>query len=252
MSGYFWFDDTDQKNLANDTTMGIPIPKHILQEVEERVRFRKLQSDRELLDKAEDQAKVHFFKTMLLRNHVQEFALQGETPISLTNEKPELQKIANTQSDKLSTKSPYCLVTINPRPGVTLPEFKKAVNKYLKKKTIPEYFQVYEVRKSDMSGLHSHILLRYTAKPYDFKRSTISTFKGVCDAANTAILNFKFVAADILPDKIKYLLGEKKESKNQGVKATIEYRKKNNLPQFTESSPPLTCRATENTAQIAD
>ena len=149
----------------------------------------------------------------------------------------------NQQAKKLQCKSPYCLVTVNPRSEVTLQEFKKVIAKFVNKKTIPEWFKVFEVRKGD-TGLHSHILLRYTAPPYDFKRSAKNTFKKVCDSENPSVLNFRFVEEGLLPDKVSYMLGNKQSKKLKGVEDTKLYRARNNLPDYEESSPPLTCRAT--------
>lgn len=153
-------------------------------------------------------------------------------------------KMLQQQSDSISTKPPFMLVTVNPRQGVSFAELNKAVLKFVSKKSVGQYFYVYEVRKED-EGLHCHMLVQYTTKPYDFKRSTKSTFKNVCASNNPNILNFKFVSDENLQSKIEYLLGDKKDSKKAGVKYTKQYRATNKISDFYESSPPLPCRATQ-------
>lgn len=183
-----------------------------------------------------------FLKTAYQREMVRNFMEDGTLPY--VPKDPKLLKMLESQANAVSSKPPYLFVTVNPRPEVTLTELKKSIEKFLKKKSISQYFYVYEVR-TENTGLHCHILLKYDIKPYDFKRSTKNTFKNVCDSSNPSCLNFKFVEEDTLQSKVEYLLGDKKDSKKKGVNFSIEYRKKNNIPAFVESSPPLPCRATQ-------
>lgn len=217
------------------------IPLTLLREVEERVESNTRLKDQQLIVQAQNEAKKELVKRACLREYFQNFVEKGEFPMLIEN---EVKEIMDNQAKKLQTKSPYCLLTINPRPEVTFAALKKQVDKFLKKKTVPEWFQVYEVRKQE-EGLHCHVLCRYTPPPYQFKRSAKNTFKGICDAENSAVLNFKFVEEALLNDKIAYMLGNKQEKKQKGVKDTLAYREKYNIPQFAESSPPLTCRATQ-------
>lgn len=187
---------------------------------------------------AENQAAKFFTKTLHLKAMTDNLITNGVSPLPVTDEVKEVTLL------RYNKRSDYCLLTVNPKPEVTLEEFKKSIQKMLKKKTIPVYFQVYEVRKGE-SGLHSHILLRYTCSSHSFMRSTKSTFKNICDVNNSAILNFKFIAPELLQDKLSYLLGVKQTKKLKGVDDTKAYRKKYNLLDFHESSPPFPCRATQ-------
>lgn len=189
-----------------------------------------------------------FLKTCYQREMVRGFMTEGKLPY--TPEDEGLLKMLKDQAEAVTTKPPYMLVTVNPRPEVKLPELKKAIEKFLRKKTISQYFYVYEVRTED-TGLHCHILLKYDIKPYDFKRGAKNTFKGVCDSSNPSCLNFKFIDEDTLPSKVEYLLGNKKDSKMKGVSQCRKFRIANNLPAFIESSPPLPCRATQKAALLA-
>lgn len=224
------------------------IPETILREVEERVQSLRRLEDQKILIKAQDGAKQMLFQRACLNEYFQTFQETGDLPIVANG---EVKQIMEAQCKKLSSKPPFCLITINPRSDITLPVLKKTVEKFLKKKTIPQWFQVYEVRKGE-TGLHAHILLRYTPTPFAFKRGAQNTFKNVCDSKNSSILNFKFIQENILLDKINYMLGEKKDSKLKGVKDTILYRKKHSLPKYEESSPPLTCRATQIPPELID
>lgn len=201
----------------------------------------------------EDIKKVHkkayleslqcFYKTAYLREHVRRFAEDGSLPY--TPDDPSLREMLHNQANTLISKPPYMLLTINPKTD-DLESLQKSVKKFIKKKTIKHYLYCYEVRKQN-AGLHCHILLEYDDKPYNFKRGTKNTFKNICDVNNPHILNFKFIELDHIQSKIDYLKGDKKESKQEGVKATILYRTEKDLLPIYESNPPFPCRvAVEN------
>uniref|UniRef100_UPI00404767B9 hypothetical protein n=1 Tax=Aliarcobacter sp. TaxID=2321116 RepID=UPI00404767B9 len=86
-------------------------------------------------------------------------------------------------------------VTVNPRPDVSLIEFKKAMNKFLSKVWVQSYYMVYEQRGVDETeqgkGFHSHILLWKpdNKKSHEVIRETKNTFKNVCSVDNPSILN---------------------------------------------------------------
>lgn len=182
-----------------------------------------------------------FLKISYQREMVRQFCQDGILPYVPKDLK--LKQMLESQADALSTKPPFMMVTVNPRNDVTLSQLKKKIEKFINKKTIMTYLYVYEVRKEN-EGLHCHIILQYESKPYDFKRSGKNTFKTICDSSNSHCLNFKFITEADLPQKIDYLLGNKKDSKLAGVECSVNYRKINKLPAFVESSPKLLCRAT--------
>lgn len=183
-----------------------------------------------------------FFKTAYLREHVRQFAEDGTLPY--TPEDPKLVQMLHNQANSLITKPPYILLTVNPKEE-DLPSLMKAVEKFVRKKSIKHYVYCYEVRNPE-GGLHCHILLEYDDKPYNFKRGAKNTFKNVCNVNNPHILNFKFIEEEHILSKINYLKGEKKDSKKAGVDATIIYRKEHNLSALYESTPSFPCRGAEN------
>jgi hypothetical protein len=78
------------------------------------------------------------------------------------------------------------------------------------------------------------------------KTSAQKLFNSVCDTKNYNCFCIKYVDETLLPQKIEYSLGKKTPQKMKGVDATKQWRILNNEPDFYESSPPLTCRATVN------
>lgn len=209
-----------------------------------RQPIRVVPSDDEIkktIKKAYLESLHQFYKTSFLREHVRAFCEEGKTPTKLD---PELQQIMDNQADALASKPPYLLLTINPRPDVSLAELKRVVEKIVSKRSITHYAYVYEVRSGN-TGLHCHMLLKYTDKPYSFKRGLKNTAKHVCSVNNPEIFNMKYIPEDIVPDKLNYFLGNKKDSKKAGVVDTVAYRKTHNLEAMYESSPPLPCRATQ-------
>ncbi len=225
--------DNLQKRFNDQIASRMPEQTYVLTEEEKQKSIKKAFID----------AHHQFYKTCFLRDMVKTFTETGVPPTMPKD--PELKKMVESQADAVSNKPPYMLLTINPKPNITLPELKKVVEKVIKKKTITEYAYCYEVRKDDNTGLHAHILLKYEDKPYNFRRGVKNTCKHICDTDNPNILNFKFVEEKNLQQKIDYIKGIKKDSKKPGVKASIKYRIDNNLLPLYESSPPFPCRATQ-------
>lgn len=195
---------------------------------------------------AQKKAISKFYETYYLRHYVYEFQSKGVLPVEPTTDEKKL--ILEIEYDRISTKPPYQLITINPKPGITYLELSSKVEKLVSKKTVSSYIYCYEVRKSQddtFEGLHCHILLKYDDKPYNFKRGVKSTFKHICNVNDDRILNFKFVSEEFLQSKIDYILGIKTESKKASIDATIAWRLLNDIPSVLESSPPFPCRATQ-------
>jgi hypothetical protein len=199
-----------------------------------------------VIDKAYKDAVYDFYKTMFKRQMVIDYMKDGTLPEETKDPKQQrllTELFANTQQ-----KPPYVLITVNPRPGVEFKEFEKVINKVIKKKAIKMYMYVYEVRDEN-KGLHCHIIAYYDCRPFDLKKGLQNTCKSICDISNPSILNLKYLQPDIVPAKVQYLLGEKADRKQSGVKHTIEYRKQHNINPVYESDPPLPCR---DTKQITD
>lgn len=199
---------------------------------------------REQMVKAQKDAIYGFYKSLFSRQYVLDFMSEGKTPYE-NLETDDQKQIIDKARNAVVSKPPYAFITVNPYKEITLDELRKYVNKFLRRKIIDSYYLVYEVRKEDLSGLHCHMLVKYNCKPYDLKRNVKSTFKNVCDETNPCILNVKYIEYDILQSKINYMNGEKKDAKQEGVKATKVYRFQNGLPDFQESTPPLPCRGAE-------
>lgn len=231
----------------------------IFDEIEEKLEKQEKRKRVTDLQKAHDKgltaAVEQFFKTLYLRQFVADFMDEGVLPpgIKLNDEQVEL---VNKAYEKNSTKSPFYLVTINPRSDVTFDQLHKVVGKIVKKKTIPRYAFVYEVRaysdEDGYTGLHCHMLLESTIKPYDFKKGIKSSAKHICDYNNPHILNFKNVEYELLSQKYDYLLGQKSEKKQQGVELSKAYREEYGLPAIFESIPPLPCRDAQELLEIEE
>lgn len=186
--------------------------------------------------KAIADAQYQFLKTGFLRQYIANFMEDGTLPFKM--ETIEGIKLMEQAADRMSTKPPYILLTINPREEIELLEFKKKVEKFADRKIVSRYAYVFEVRKKD-KGLHCHMLVQYDCKPYDFKRAARSTFKNVCEVNNPCILNIKYVSLDQLDSKMNYLKGEKSDKKNKSVKYTRRYRRKHELEAMYQSNPKL-------------
>lgn len=223
--------------------------KRQLQITEEQHNDRKLSllSEKEMQKlnvRAYKEAYLQFYKTLYTREIYQSFIETGKAPFEPNNDK--LKELIQNTYNRISTKPTNIFLTINPRPEITFEELSKVVDKYLTRKFVVGYSYVYEIRKEDFSGLHCHILLKYqNIRPYDLKKNTKNSFKSICMVDNPEILNIKFIEDDVCLEKVNYMLGNKKDSKQSGVKATILWREKNNIKPIYDSTPPLSCRGAE-------
>ena len=194
------------------------------------------------IKQAYKEAYLQFYKSLFSRQFVSDFMNTGEVPYEPVNN--EYRELIDKARDAVLTKPPYILLTINPRPDIKLLDFMKKVEKFVKRKMISHYMYCYEVRNEE-GGIHCHMLVRYVSKPYDFKRGAKSTFKDICEVNNPQILNFRYITDEQLPDKIKYISGDKADKKQDSVQATKTFRNKHNLQDLYHSTPILSCRGTE-------
>lgn len=189
------------------------------------------------IEKSYRNAIVKFYEHNFLHQFIADFMESGKVPVIPLD--PMQVKLLDAASNRLSTKPRTILLTINPRPGITFQELNKAVIKFTKRKIIEAFKYVYEVRKSDNSGLHCHVLLTYTCKPYDFGRAARSTFKHVCEVNNKHILNIRYVEDEDIISKIEYLKGKKTDAKLDGVQYTKNWRQENDIQDIYQSEQPL-------------
>lgn len=192
---------------------------------------------KDIIDKAYNDALYDFYKHAFKAQLVSDFMSEGTLPYNSENEVQ--QQLLLRAADNVSTKPPYMLLTVNVKPGTSLPELTKQIVKFTNRKMIRAYKYVYEVRHEDLTGLHCHLLLHYTCKPYDFKRSAKSTFKNICDSNNPNCLNFRYLKNEQIPEKIEYLKGHKKTEKMASVGYSQLYRKKHELQEMYESEQSL-------------
>lgn len=189
------------------------------------------------ITKAYRDAIYDFYKHLFKHQFVADFMSEGNVPVEPTSE--IYKEVVEKAKDRVTTKPVYVLLTINPKPGVSLKELAVKVEKFVQRCFIKSYMYVYEIREEGGGGLHCHMLLHYTCKPYDLKRASRSTFKELCDVNNPAILNQRFVEPEILQQKINYLKGDKQDKKKKAVEFTKAWRLQQNIKDVYESEHPL-------------
>lgn len=151
--------------------------------------------------------------------------LMDDPPVSLV----EAWRIVNNNTPAEN----YWLMTINPKQD-NLELLQKTIETFLSyKNLVIEYLYVYEVRNSN-GGLHIHVLVESTQPRSQLLKRL--------DAAATKIFKNESFNVDITRTKctrqyaLKYLLGEKDESKQLSVKYTKSYREKHQLRDFYSSA----------------
>lgn len=222
---------------SNNTPISMMTPKL---PVEPDLRICK-----EKILKAYYESVYETYKTAFKRQMINDFCTEGKLPCVV--ESKVMNDLLQKQAAILMVKPPYLFITINPAKD-DLEALQKVVAKIIKKKTVSDYHYVYEVRKEN-KGLHVHMLLKYDDKPYNFKRGVKSTCKNICQSNNPNILNFKFIDEDKIQSKIDYMNGSKKDSKLPGVRASLVFRKENDLNSFYTNmkiTPPPLVGVSEN------
>lgn len=189
------------------------------------------------INKAYKDAIYDFYKHLFKHQFVNEFMSDGVIPVEPNNE--IYKEICEKAKDRVVTKPVFVLLTINPKPGITFQELDKKIQKFTKRKFIKSYKYVYEIRKEGGKGLHCHIVLHYTCKPYDLKRASRSTFKDICEVNNPSILNIRYIEPEDLQQKISYIQGNKQDKKLKSVKLTKQWRLENNIQDIYSSEHPL-------------
>ncbi len=131
----------------------------------------------------------------------------------------------------------YCWITINPKPSVSFLDFKKKVEKIVKRTIFTDYLYVYEQRGKDMEslgkGFHVHILgtrnLNY--KPNKVARNIRNSCKKIVgDSNSNNQVNIQFIGDEYAADKKEYILGVKTgEGKDEKQQMDIIWRQKENL-----------------------
>lgn len=219
---------------------------HYVSEFEQRKLKEIERLKKERLRTVEKNAQNKFIEQVLLKYYTENFADTGKMPTDV-DDINEITVAADNVAARYNRKPRNCLLTINPKPGVSLAELKGLMLRLTTKPYIASYLYVYEVRKPDFSGLHVHMLCTYTGRPNNFQRGVKSLCRKICDVDNLSILNFKFIPDDICQEKIDYLLGKKQKKKQKGVTATIAFREEKDLQPYYESDPPPPCRVTQLT-----
>lgn len=144
----------------------------------------------------------------------------------------KLKKIEEKNKLKLKEKNAkknnnqYMWLTINPKPDLSLADFRKVVDKISTKTCFADVLYTYEQRGSSTSslgkGFHAHMLVKRNLKykPIKLKQNIKYSCKRVVgNVNNDSQLNIQIVGEDYAKDKKEYILGVKngdgKQAKQQ-------------------------------------
>lgn len=209
----------------------------LIQRVQNAKPSKKMQ---QCISKAYYDAVYDTYKAIFKHQLAYDFSQTGILPVEPTD--PKMQETIEAARERVISKPRNVLLTVNPKPGITFQQLHTSVLKFTKKKIIVNAEWVYEIRKAPDQGLHCHILLEYSGRPADFKRSSKKLFSDICQSSNPAILNVRWVEDEDLQSKKDYLSGIKQDKKLPAVELTYAWRKKNNIqnlystPQETQVS----------------
>ena len=149
----------------------------------------------------------------------QEYQLENIDKFSTSlKEIEEKNKIKLKELHAKNHNNGYMFVTINPKPDVTLANFRKAVDKISTKTCFADVLYTYEQRSSSTAkskigqGLHTHMLIKRNVKykPIKLKQNIKNSCKKlVGNVNNESQLNIQIVGEEFARDKKEYILGEK-------------------------------------------
>jgi len=144
---------------------------------------------------------------------------------------------------KESTLRDWIWLTVNPKPEVSLEEFRNILQKLVKRKIFQQSVYVIEQRGTIEEdnlgkGFHAHLLLKRSVDK-EFKqtrRQVKNTFKNVCNVEHEKVFYWKECRDDFLDDKMEYIAQVKTgEGKDLKQKGDIIWRKDNNIQNIYEN-----------------
>ena len=208
-------------------------------------KTQSLNEDREIGDEVRkcklqelyEQEKINFIKTKL------KDLIKKEWNEGFIFE--DFKEFYDTQIGK-NDNTGYFWITINPKKDILLNEFKKTMERYVRRTFIKSYIYVYEQRASERNekmlgdGVHSHILIERdmsaNVSPYDIQKRTRIAFKNVCDSSNKNILHFKQMPKEYIIDKFNYITNKNLDDEHKDKEEKQEYdktfREQNDLQSF--------------------
>lgn len=135
---------------------------------------------------------------------------------------------------RVSSSNQYYFITICPYEDIQFKDFKKVVDKVVKKKWFTKYVYVYEQRQSEIDkpfyGIHSHIIVsKGTMKKSDVIREVYNTCKDVCGSKQSIDVKLLITEED-LDIRLRYILGTKAtEDKQKKQEIDKIFRQQNSI-----------------------
>lgn len=139
-------------------------------------------------------------------------------------------------------RTPYWFITINPKPEVDYDDFHNRILDLVTNESVSEYLYSFEVRNSDHTGLHAHVLLECHTTDKNFADRKIKKLFVPELCGNPKHVDIKWVSYDQLPEVVSYIKKDKvSRSKKASNDATLDWRSTNNIPAYIVEGEHLTC-----------
>lgn len=171
-------------------------------------------------------------QSVIIRQRVQNGDFEGMETLEML-----MKQIKNKKGNGGNLNLHY-MVTVNPKPGVTLAELQKKVNKYVKRKMVRQCEWVYEQRGSHEGelgkGMHVHMLVTQRGDTFDtqFHRNTRNTFKTLVGDPEKHVF-ITVCKEEWMDGKREYMKGAKtEEGKSEKVDMDRIWRPQNNLQEY--------------------
>lgn len=163
-----------------------------------------------------DEARKDFDKALIKKIMKLEYDAEtlGEKYVGLKKYEKELAEKKQQLISKEHNNG-YIFITINPKPDVSLADFRKAVEKAAARNIFTECQYVYEQRGAMIAemgkGFHCHMLCKRNLnyKPSKVANNIKNTFKDITNVGNPSLLNIQIIGDEFARDKVEYITGTK-------------------------------------------
>lgn len=173
---------------------------------------------------------------VVYRQHAELTRLQHLTSNTVLTQ--ALKEARQKRDEKALDEIGFYFITISPRDTVSFPDFKQAVERFVKRKWVSSYVYVYEQRgihENEIGkGFHMHMILTKPDKNFArILKETKNTFKHLFDDTCSSAIDIDGRFKRDLNNTISYILAEKQDP-GKRLKQEIDklFRKKYNLQDY--------------------
>lgn len=138
-------------------------------------------------------------------------------------------------------RTPFCLMTINPKPEITFAELEQTLINACDVYFV-WYVYSFEIRSKPDQGLHCHVLAQIKEKKQNRNFSQIKDYFYPVMCGNKKHIDVRYVKSDELEKVFEYIQKTRvAKSKKSAVEATLSWREENGIDPYYSVGDLPTC-----------